>query len=72
MLYEVITNRAVGILLDNAFEAASQCSKPYVNVGITKDGNMILIIVVNSTEEKDINLKNIFEPGFSTKGEGIV
>ena len=62
-------NRVMGILLDNAYESASQCAKPYVDVGITKDKNIISIIVINSTGE-DVRLKNVFEPGFSTKGKG--
>lgn len=62
-------NRVVGILLDNAHEAAIECSKPYIHTGIVKKDNQISIIVVNCIKNKNINIKNIFERGFSTKGD---
>ena len=61
-------NRAVGILLDNAFEAAINCDKCFVKVGIIKREGVASIIVINSTTDRAINLNKIFERGFSTKG----
>ncbi|MBN2878798.1 MAG: GHKL domain-containing protein [Clostridia bacterium] len=63
-------NRIVGILLDNAVEAASECEKPYVDIGFVKSENTLIIAIVNSTLDRSVNLRRIFEPGFSTKGEG--
>lgn len=62
-------NRISGILLDNAYEAAMKCKNPYVHVGFINEGVNISIIIVNSLKEHKINMKKIFEIGYSTKGE---
>ena len=62
-------NRVIGILLDNACEAAIECDAPYINVGFVRNSNVISIIVVNSIKDKHVNMGKIFEQGFSTKGE---
>ncbi len=63
-------NRAVGILLDNAFEEAHECEKCFVELGIVKRDGVLSIIIINSTTDRAINLNKIFERGFSTKGTG--
>jgi len=63
-------SRIIGILLDNAFEAAAECDKPYVDIGFINYEDTVIIAIVNSVLDRPVNLSRIFEPGFSTKGEG--
>lgn len=62
--------RILGILFDNALEAASKCDKKIVNISFRNDTshNKILIIIQNTYKNKDINIDKIFEKGYSSKG----
>ena len=64
--------RILGILFDNAIDAASKCDKKIVNVTFKNDKskNKTLVIIQNTYINKDINLSRIFEKGFSSKDEG--
>ena len=61
--------RILGILMDNAIEAASECDEKIINVTIRNDirQNRQLLIIENTYKNKDINLDKIYEKGFSTK-----
>ena len=61
--------KVLGILLDNAIEAAKECQEKTINVIIRKDFkvNRQLVIVENTYMNKNINTDKIFEKGFSTK-----
>ncbi len=61
--------RILGILLDNAIEAASQCDEKIVNVIFRNDKNRnkTLIIVQNSYINKGINIDRIFEKGYTSR-----
>lgn len=61
--------RILGILMDNAIEAASECDEKVINVTIRNDirQHRQLLIVENTYKNKDINLDKIYEKGFSTK-----
>ena len=61
--------RILGILMDNAIEAASECDEKIINVTIRTDlkQNRQLLIIENTYKNKDINLEKIYEKGFSTK-----
>lgn len=59
--------RVVGILLDNAIEAAIKCKKPSVKVALIKKDNSVLLVVINSICEEVI-LHKIYQKGYSTKG----
>ena len=61
--------RILGILMDNAIEAASECDEKIINVTIRNDirQNRQLLIIENTYKNKDINLYKIYEKGFSTK-----
>lgn len=61
--------RILGILLDNAIEAANECNKKIINVTFRKDiGNdMISIIIQNTYANKDIDTEEIYQKGISTK-----
>ena len=59
----------LGILMDNAIEAASECDNKYIHVEIRNDDsrNRQLLIVENTFKNKDINVDKIYEKGYSTK-----
>ena len=61
--------RALGILMDNAIEAAYECEDKIINVEIRKDFkvNRQLLIVENTYTEKDVDLDKIYEKGYTSK-----
>lgn len=63
-------NRVVGILLDNACEEAIKCSKPFINIAFVKNKKTVTLAVINSIQTGEISTREIFEQGFSTKGDG--
>ena len=66
----ITLNRLVGILLDNAIEAANDSDDKEVRVAIIQMNEAILI-VINNTYDTSQNLKihELFQKGFSTKGK---
>ena len=66
----IILNRMVGILLDNAIEAAREVENGEVRVAFINMNEAILFVVSNTFDEQ-LNLKvhKIYQEGFSTKGE---
>lgn len=61
--YSVQITRILGILLDNAIEASLESNHPQISF-ITKNDQ---IIIQNTTSAKKINLKRIYNNGYSTK-----
>ena len=61
--------RILGILLDNAIEAASECDNKVINLTFRNDfkNSVQLIIIENTYEDKDLNMDKIFEKGVSGK-----
>ena len=61
--------RILGILLDNAIEAAKECDNKIINIEIRKESNRNrqLLIIENTYSNKDIDTEKIFEKKFSTK-----
>ena len=61
--------RILGILMDNAIEAAYECDDKIINVEMRKDFkvNRQLLIIENTYKEKDVNIDKIYEKGFSSK-----
>lgn len=61
--------RILGILMDNAIEATSECENKIINVTFRKDArkHMQLLVIENTYKNKDINTDKIFEKGYSTK-----
>ena len=61
--------RVLGILMDNAIEAASECEKKIINVVIRNDVqcNRQLLIVENTYNNKDVDIDKLSEKGYSTK-----
>lgn len=61
--------RTLGILLDNAIEAAKECDDKIVNIEIRKDSsrNRQLLIVENTYNNKDVDTEKIYDKSYSTK-----
>ena len=61
--------RILGILLDNAIEASSECEEKIINLIFREDSknNRQLIIVENTYKNKDVDTEKIFEKGISGK-----
>lgn len=65
--YEVC--RILGILLDNAIEAAKSTEEKLINVRFIKDlkQNRKLIVIENSYNNKTVDVSKIFEKGYTSK-----
>ena len=63
--------RILGILLDNAIDAAKKCDKKQINVTIRKDNkaNRQLFIIENTYTNKDVDTDKIFEKGYTSKAK---
>lgn len=61
-------SRVIGILLDNAVEAAMECDKPSIKVAIINKESSVIIAIINSIKS-DIPIYKMYQKGFSTKGE---
>lgn len=61
--------RILGILLDNAIEASSECEEKIINLTFRNDSNRSrqLIIIENTYKNKDVDTEKIFEKGVSEK-----
>lgn len=61
--------RILGIFLDNAIEASSECNDKIINLTFRNDckNSRQLIIVENTYKNKDIDTEKIFEKGISGK-----
>ena len=61
--------RILGILLDNAIEAAKECDNKLINVSFRKETNRhrILVIIENTYNNKDVDTEKIYEKGVSSK-----
>lgn len=61
--------RILGILLDNAIDAAVECEKKIINVTFRKEiGNdMIAVIIQNTYNNKDVDTETIYQKGVSSK-----
>ena len=62
-------SRIIGILIDNAIEAAKECEEKIVNLIFrASPRNSVQIITIENTyKDKNIKLDNIFNKGFSGK-----
>lgn len=63
--------RILGILLDNAIEASSECDEKLINLTFREDSrnSRQLIIVENTYKNKNVDTEKIFEKGVSGKEE---
>lgn len=63
--------RSIGILLDNAIEAAAKCNKKIVNIDMhdIKIKKQQIITIENTYSNKDIEISKLSEKGYTTKTE---
>lgn len=59
--------RILGILLDNAIEAAKRSEERIINIRFQNGLDYKLLIVENSYDKHDIDISKIFEKGYSKK-----
>ena len=61
--------RILGILLDNAIDAAVECNKKIINVTFRKEmsNDMIAVIIQNTYNNKDVDTETIYQKGVSSK-----
>ena len=61
--------RILGILLDNAIEASSECDEKILNIVFRNDvkNNRNIILIENTYSDKNVNIDEIFNKGFSGK-----
>ena len=61
--------RILGILLDNAIDAAKECDKKLINVTFRREvsNEMITVIIQNTYANKDVDTEEIYQKGVSTK-----
>ncbi|WP_209702044.1 sensor histidine kinase [Clostridium algifaecis] len=67
---EIDICRIIGILFDNAIEAAVLCTKKIIRIVIVKKQNYISFIICNTCSKNIPPIYKIYENKFSTKGEG--
>lgn len=62
-------SRILGILLDNAIEAAGECEEKVINIYFRKEHsrNRNIIIISNTYKDKSVDTEEIFEKGKSGK-----
>lgn len=63
------TSKIIGILLDNAIEAARECNEKIINIEFTRSLKQPfdIIKIENTYAEKNINLNKIFDKSYSSK-----
>ena len=61
--------RILGILLDNAIEAAEQSNEKLINISFRKDdkNKRNIILIENSYANKEIDIDTIFHKGYTEK-----
>ena len=59
--------RILGILLDNAIEAAKKTTEKIIEIQFKSDSKKQLFIIENSCADNNISTTKIFEKGYSTK-----
>ena len=63
--------KILGILMDNAIEAASECEEKVIHVSFRNEEkrHRLLMLIENTYTNKNINIDRIFEKDFSTKSK---
>ena len=60
----------LGILFDNAIEAADKSGQKSVRVRIEKDGKDAVSFSIENSFEGNVDIERIFEKGYTTSGDG--
>jgi two-component system sensor histidine kinase AgrC len=62
-------SRCLGIVFDNAIEAALESEKKEVNMALINKKGSVIIVVINTFNGEILPLPKLFKDGFSTKGK---
>ncbi|MDP4177182.1 MAG: GHKL domain-containing protein [Bacillota bacterium] len=62
--------RIIGVILDNAIEAAELCDNRFIEIAIFKNDKITTFIINNSCPTNTPPIYKIYEKNFSTKGLG--
>lgn len=62
--------RVIGILLDNAVEASTAITKPQVHIAFFKTDVSVTITIENKCDTATLQIDELFEENYSTKGKG--
>ncbi|MBW9146028.1 GHKL domain-containing protein [Clostridium sp. CM027] len=67
-IYLIDICRIIGIVFDNAIEAAILCDNKFIEFLVYKNNNSTTFIIKNSCPENTASIHKIYEKNFSTKG----
>lgn len=61
--------KILGILIDNAIDAAKECNKKTINISFRNDekNNRQLLVIENTYLDKEVNIDKIFDKGVTSK-----
>lgn len=65
-------SRIIGIIVDNAIEASENLEEPLINIAFIDNEESVTFIVMNKCSEDIPKIHELFEQGFSTKGDNRV
>ena len=63
--------RILGILIDNAIEATNECENRMINVRMTQEAKLKILIIENSYQKGKVDLEKLFEKGYTTKSSNL-
>ena len=62
-------SRIIGIIVDNAIEASENLEEPLINIAFIDNEESVTFIVMNKCSDDIPKILELFEQGFSTKGD---
>ena len=62
-------SRIIGIIVDNALEASENLEEPLINIAFIDNEESVTFIVMNKCSDDIPKIHELFEQGFSTKGD---
>lgn len=62
-------SRIIGIIVDNAIEASENLEEPLINIAFIDNDESVTFIVMNKCSDDIPKIHELFEQGFSTKGD---
>ncbi|MEB7692883.1 quorum-sensing sensor histidine kinase AgrC [Staphylococcus epidermidis] len=62
-------SRIIGIIVDNAIEASENIDEPLINIAFIDNDESVTFIVMNKCSDDIPKIHELFEQGFSTKGD---
>lgn len=62
-------SRIIGIIVDNAIEASENLEEPLINIAFIDNDESVTFIIMNKCSDDIPKIHELFEQGFSTKGD---